>query len=153
MTRVETRHFDEVKKNSACVNRNLILFFLQSCMVCKTRKPLKKLEVGKPIISLGFITRVPVDLTGMSSRRHEDYKWILRTRYHLTKYIWAYPVTSNPADAVAENEVFAPWAKLNYSSLTMTKNFLPIHHLDSPHVAWNCNHKWSSKKSKILELY
>ena len=94
--------FDEVKRNYAWVNRNMVLFFLQTCPVCNTRKPLKQPKTGKPIISLGFLTRVQVDLIDMSSRPDADYKWILHARDHFTKYSWAYPLMSKKAEEVAE---------------------------------------------------
>ena len=94
--------FDKVKKNYAWVNRNMVLFFPQTCPVCNTRKPVKQPKAGKPIISLSFLTRVQVDLIDMSSRPDEDYKWSLHARDHFTKYSWAYPLTSKRADEVAE---------------------------------------------------
>ena len=100
--------FDEVKKNYSWINRKAVQMFLQTCPTCNTRQPLKKPKAGKPIISLGFLTRVQVDLIDMTSRPDEDYKWILHARDHFTKYSWAYPLTSKRADEVAEKltEIF-----------------------------------------------
>ena len=58
--------FDEVKNNYSWVNRNVQLF-LQTCPTCNTRQPLKKPKVGKLVISLGFLTRVQVDLIDMKT--------------------------------------------------------------------------------------
>ena len=55
-----------------------------------------------PTISLGFLTRVQVDLIDMSSQPDGDYKWILHARDHFSKFSWTFPLTSKRAAEVAE---------------------------------------------------
>ena len=94
--------FHEVKSNYAWINTNAVNLFLKTCCECNTRKSVKKPKAGKPIISLGFLTRVQVDLIDMTSHPDENFKWILHARDHFTKYSWTFPLTSKKADEVAE---------------------------------------------------
>ena len=69
-------------------------FSLQTCPVCKARKPQKQPEIGKPITSVGFLTRIQIDVVDMSSSPDEKYKWILYARDHFnTECSWAYPLS------------------------------------------------------------
>ena len=79
-----------------------IELFLQTCQGCQVRVPLKKPKSAKPIISLGFLTRVQADLIDMISRPDGEMKWILHVRDHSTKYSWTFPLTSKRAVEVAE---------------------------------------------------
>ena len=94
--------WDEAHKNYAWIRRESVEFFLQTCPDCSVRVPVKKAKATKPIISLGFLTRVQVDLIDMSSQPDGDYKWILHARDHFSKYSWIFPLTSKRAAEVAE---------------------------------------------------
>jgi hypothetical protein len=66
---------------------------------------MKKPPAGKPIISLGYMTRMQIDLIDMTSRPDHDYKWILHMRDHFSKFSWTHPLTSKRAAEVAEKLV------------------------------------------------
>ena len=63
----------EVHTNYFWVRYYIISLFLQTCTHCSLRKPLKNRPCGKPIISLGFLTRCQVDLVDMISRPDQDF--------------------------------------------------------------------------------
>ena len=50
--------WDEVKNNYAWIHRHIVQLFLDTCPDCIVRAPVKKAKATKPIISLGFLTRV-----------------------------------------------------------------------------------------------
>ena len=56
----------------------------------------------KPIVSIGYLTRLQMDLIDMRSIPDGEYKWILHAKDHFTKFCWAYPLKSNEAESVAE---------------------------------------------------
>uniref|UniRef100_A0A673CDC6 Gypsy retrotransposon integrase-like protein 1 n=1 Tax=Sphaeramia orbicularis TaxID=375764 RepID=A0A673CDC6_9TELE len=97
--------WDDVKKNYAFIPRVAVEIYLQTCLTCNTRQPVKQPKSAKPIFSLGFLTRVQVDLIDMTSRPDGDFKWILHARDHYSKFSWAFPLTSKRAAEVAEKLV------------------------------------------------
>ncbi|XP_030010460.1 KRAB-A domain-containing protein 2-like [Sphaeramia orbicularis] len=94
--------WDEIKSNYSWVRHDLVQLYLRTCRECSTRVPLKKPPAGRPIISLGFMTCMRIDLIDMTSRPDHDYKWILHMRDHFTKFSWTHPLTSKRASGVAE---------------------------------------------------
>ena len=60
--------WEEVTRNFAWIRYGIIQVFLKTCSSCAVRQTMKPPPTGKPIISLGFLTRVQVDLIDMSSR-------------------------------------------------------------------------------------
>ena len=94
----------EVKKSYAGIRFPLIGLYIEACTTCFTRKPLKKPIAGKPIISLGFLTRlrVQVDLIDMTSRPDNDFHYIMHARDHFSKFSWAYPLVNKTAAGVVE---------------------------------------------------
>ena len=109
----------EVHSNYSWVRYDAISLFLQTCTQCSLRKPLKNRPCGKPIISLGFLTRCQVDLIGMSSRPDQDFKWIFHMRDHFSKFSLAYPLVSKRASAelhAARNFVTAARPAARYFS-------------------------------------
>ena len=97
--------WDEVKKNYAGIRFDVIPLFLSTCKQCNERRPAKNPPSGRPMIALGFLTRVQMDLIDFSSRPDGDYRYILHVRDHFSKYSWAYPLTSKRASEVAEKIV------------------------------------------------
>ncbi|XP_046581445.1 KRAB-A domain-containing protein 2-like [Haliotis rubra] len=97
--------WDEIKANYSWIRHDLVKLFLSTCHECSTRIPLKKPASGKPIISLGFLTRVQIDLIDMTSRPDSDFKWILHMRDHFSKFSWTHPLTSKRSGEVAEKLV------------------------------------------------
>ena len=80
-----------------------IHIFISTCSACVLRAPPQKPPAGKPIISLGFLTRVQIDLIliDMSSRHDGEYRWILHMRDHYSKFSYTHPLTSKRASEVA----------------------------------------------------
>ena len=78
--------WDEVKKNYAGIRFDVIPLFLSTCKQCNERRPAKNPPSGRPMIALGFLTRVQMDLIDFSSRPDGDYRYILHVRDHFSKY-------------------------------------------------------------------
>jgi len=92
--------WDEISANYSWVPRVAVELFLQTCQHCSVCQPLKQPKTAQPIISLGFLTRVQIDLIDMSSKPDGDYKWILHARDHFSKFSWTFPLTSKRASEV-----------------------------------------------------
>jgi hypothetical protein len=102
--RVKTVH--EVNSHYSWVPRFAVEIYLKQCITCQTRKPLKQHIVAKPIVSLGVMTRLQIDLVDMRSRpdilKDEiTYNWILNCIDHFSKFSWAYPLQNKSANEVA----------------------------------------------------
>jgi hypothetical protein len=82
---------------------SVIDIFLQCCSSCQLRKFVKAPVVSTAIISVGFLTRLQIDLIDFRTRPDKDYKWILHCKDHYSKYSWCYPLTSKEAQGVANN--------------------------------------------------
>lgn len=54
-------------------------------------------------MSVGYLTRVQMDLIDMRSMRDGEFQWILHTKDHFSKFSWCYPLCSKEAEAVANN--------------------------------------------------
>jgi hypothetical protein len=99
--RDKMRH--ETAQHYYWIPSKIIDAFLPTCVSCQVRKPLKLHVVPTAIISLGFMTRLQIDLVDMRTRPDGELKWILHCRDHFTKYSWGYAVPSKEARHVAEN--------------------------------------------------
>ena len=99
-----------------------------TCKQCNERRPAKNPPSGRPMIALGFLTRVQMDLIDFSSRPDGDYRYILHVRDHFSKYSWAFPLTSKRASEVAEKivELFCTFGPAKFSSQTMAENSLHL---------------------------
>ncbi|CAF3869188.1 unnamed protein product [Rotaria sp. Silwood1] len=64
--------------------------FLQCCISCQVRKSIKNPVVSTAIISIGFMTRLQMDLIDLRTRPDKDFQWILHCRDHYSKYSWAF---------------------------------------------------------------
>ncbi|XP_070206542.1 KRAB-A domain-containing protein 2-like [Littorina saxatilis] len=95
--------WQELRSNYAWIRHDLVQLFLRTCQECATRATVNKPAVGKPIISLGFLTRVQMDLIDMRTRPDGDFSWIIHLRDHYSKFSWVHPMTSKRAVEVAEN--------------------------------------------------
>ncbi|CAF3230564.1 unnamed protein product [Rotaria sp. Silwood2] len=88
------------------IPRFAVEIFLKQCVPCQTRKPLKQHVITKPIISLGVMTRLQIDLIDMRTRPDVlnpdiSYNWILNCIDHFSKFTWAYPLKNKSAIDVA----------------------------------------------------
>ena len=57
--------WSEVQANYSWIRYDTISLYLKSCSQCSLRKPLKNRHCGKPIISIGFLSRVQIYLIDM----------------------------------------------------------------------------------------
>jgi hypothetical protein len=78
------------------------------CDTCQTRRSFPTTNSGKPIVSVGFLTRLEVDLIDMRSVSHDGYNFIMHCKDHFTKFSWLYALTSKEAIHVAKHlrEIF-----------------------------------------------
>ncbi|CAF3436338.1 unnamed protein product [Rotaria socialis] len=58
---------------------------------------------GKPIVSIGFLTRLQVDLIDMRSVSYDGFNFIMHAKDHFTKFTWLYALPSKEAIHVANN--------------------------------------------------
>jgi hypothetical protein len=96
----------ELNARYSWIPRFAVEIFIKQCAPCQTRKPLKQHVIAKPIISLGVMTRLQIDLIDMRTRPdtlNEDviYNWILNCIDHFSKFTWAYPLQNKSAVEVA----------------------------------------------------
>lgn len=96
----------ELTARSSWIPRFAVEIFLKQCVPCQIRKPLKQPVVSKPIISLGVMTRLQIDLIDMRTRPdqindHLTYNWILHCIDHYSKFCWAFPLEGKSANGVA----------------------------------------------------
>lgn len=77
--------------------------FLECCSSCQVRKSVKAPVISTAIISVGFLTRLQMDLIDLRTRPDKDYKWILHCKDHYSKYSWCYPLISKEAQGVANS--------------------------------------------------
>jgi len=73
------------------------------CDHCQSRRAFTKPPAGKPIISIGFLTRLQVDLIDMRSASYDGYNFIMHVKDHFTKFSWLYALKSKEAIHVANN--------------------------------------------------
>jgi transposase InsO family protein len=96
----------ELNSQYSWIPRFCIEIFLKQCVPCQTRKPLKYQLPSKPIISLGVMTRLQIDLIDMRTRPDKIsadivYCWILNCIDHFSKFSWAFPLKNKSANEVA----------------------------------------------------
>lgn len=95
----------EVAEHYYWIPSKIIDSFLPTCVSCQVRKPVKAHIIPNAIVSIGFLTRLQIDLIDMRTRPDGDLKWILHCRDHFTKYSWAFALKSKEAQEVAKNLV------------------------------------------------
>ena len=93
----------EINQHYYWLPSHVIDLFLQCCSSCQIRKSFKKPVVSTAIISVGFLTRLQMDLIDLRTRPDKDFQWILHCRDHYSKYSWAYPLRSKEADFIADH--------------------------------------------------
>ncbi|CAF0753868.1 unnamed protein product [Didymodactylos carnosus] len=96
----------EVNSHYSWVPKIVIEIYLKTCVACQVRKPLKHPAVSKPIISLGVMTRLQIDLIDVLTRpdivsRDIVYSWILHCIDHFSKFTFAYSLKNKLAVEVA----------------------------------------------------
>jgi len=73
------------------------------CDTCQTRRSFPTPISGKPVISIGFLTRLQVDLIDMRSVSYNGYNFIMHAKDHFTKFAWLYALPSKEAFHAANN--------------------------------------------------
>ncbi|CAF4418266.1 unnamed protein product, partial [Rotaria magnacalcarata] len=73
------------------------------CDTCQIRRSFPSPISGKPIVSIGFLTCLQVDLIDMRSVSYEGYNFIMHAKDHFTKFTWLYALPSKEAIHVANN--------------------------------------------------
>ncbi|CAF4153491.1 unnamed protein product [Rotaria sp. Silwood2] len=96
----------ELNSQYSWIPRFCVEIFLKQCLPCQTRKPLKQHVISKPIISLGVMARLQIDLIDMRTRPDRSspditYSWILNCIDHFSKFSWAFPLRNKSAKEVA----------------------------------------------------
>ncbi|CAF3830042.1 unnamed protein product [Rotaria sp. Silwood1] len=94
--------WSEVRRRFSCIPLETVRIFISLCDHCVTRKVFPKPIVGKPIVSVGFMTRIQMDLIDMRSVEHNGFKWIFHAKDHFSKFSWLRPLISKEAVNVAE---------------------------------------------------
>ncbi|CAF1100012.1 unnamed protein product, partial [Didymodactylos carnosus] len=92
----------EINSHYSWIPRFAVEIFLKGCVACQLRKPIKQHVASKPIISLGVMTRLQIDLVDMRTRPDTVsadvlYRWILNCVDHFSKYSWAFPLKNKSA--------------------------------------------------------
>lgn len=72
------------------------------CDSCQVRRSVPKVASAQPIISLGFMTRMQVDLIDMRSVSYEGFNYIMHAKDHFTKFSWLHALSSKEAKKVAD---------------------------------------------------
>ncbi|CAM4830056.1 unnamed protein product [Rotaria magnacalcarata] len=79
-----------------------VKLFISQCNVCLNKKNFLEPITVKPVVSIGYLTRLQIELIDMRNIQDGEYKWILHTMDHFTKFSWAYPLKSKEAKSVAD---------------------------------------------------
>jgi len=92
-----------VKSRFAGIPQQAVSIYINMCDICQTRRSFPKPISGKPIVSVGFLTRLQVDLIDMRSMEHNGFKFIMHVKDHFTKFSWLSALPSKEAVNVAAN--------------------------------------------------
>ncbi|CAF1498452.1 unnamed protein product [Adineta steineri] len=93
----------KIKRLYAGIPRQAICLYINMCDTCQTRRSFPTPISGKRIVSLGFLTRLQVDLIDMRSVSYNSYNFIMHAKDHFTKFSWLYALPSKEAINVANN--------------------------------------------------
>lgn len=73
------------------------------CDICQVRRSVPKPPCGKAIVSVGFMSRLQIDLIDMRSVCYGGMNFILHAKDHFTKFSWLFPLPSKEAKHVASH--------------------------------------------------
>lgn len=73
------------------------------CDICQVRRSVPKPLCGKAIVSVGFMSRLQVDLIDMRSVCYGGMNFILHAKDHFTKFSWLFALPSKEAKHVANH--------------------------------------------------
>ncbi|CAF1106999.1 unnamed protein product [Didymodactylos carnosus] len=94
----------EILAHYSWIPKIVVEIYLKYCISCQNQKPVKTPVVSKPILSLGVLTRLQIDMRTRPDCISSDvvYQWILRCTDHYSKYPWAYPLVDKSAGGAAK---------------------------------------------------
>ncbi|CAF4391972.1 unnamed protein product [Rotaria magnacalcarata] len=92
-----------IKRLYAGIPHQAVSIYISMCDTCQIRRSFPTPISGKPIVSIGFLTRLQVDLINMRSVSYEGYTFIMHSKDHFTKFTWLYALPSKEAIHVANN--------------------------------------------------
>ena len=95
----------EVAQHYFWIPSKIIGAFLNTCVPCQVRSPLKSHVIPTAIVSVGFMTRLQIDLIDMRTRPDGEFKWILHCRKHFSKYSLIYTIPNKETQYIAEHLV------------------------------------------------
>ena len=90
-----------MKQRYAGIPQQAVCIFIKMCDACQVRRSVSKPISGKPIVSIGFMTRMQVDLIDMRSVAYDGFNFIMHAKDHFTKFSWLCALPSKEAKNVA----------------------------------------------------
>ncbi|CAF1583895.1 unnamed protein product, partial [Didymodactylos carnosus] len=95
----------EIQANYNWTPHAFVDIFMKQGVECQIRKSIKTPVVSRPIISVGVMAKVQIDLVDMRSRpdavsNDVIYSWILHCKDHFSKYTWAVALKAKSAEEV-----------------------------------------------------
>ncbi|CAF3372080.1 unnamed protein product [Rotaria socialis] len=93
----------EIKRFYAGIPQQAVSIYINMCDTCQIRRSFPTPISGKPIVSIGFLTRLQVDLIDMRSVSYDGFNFIMHAKDHFTKFTWLYALPSKEAIHVANN--------------------------------------------------
>ncbi|CAF1383338.1 unnamed protein product [Adineta ricciae] len=94
--------WSEIKSQYSWIPYDVVIMFIKLCDACSNRQIFTKFPASKPIVSIGYLTRVQIHLIDMRCRPDGEYKWILHAKDHFSKFSRTYPLRTKEAEPVAE---------------------------------------------------
>jgi hypothetical protein len=92
----------EINQHYYWLPSQVIDLFLQCCSSCQVRKYIKT-PVSTAIVSVGFLTRLQIDLIDLRTRPDKEFQWILHCRDRYSKFSWGYSLKSKEAQFIADH--------------------------------------------------
>ncbi|CAG8622260.1 11722_t:CDS:2, partial [Racocetra persica] len=83
------------------IPQSFVKEFCGACKTCATHRFFPNSLAAKLIIASSFLSRMQVDLVGLTFQPVGEYKYICHVRDHFTRFSWARSLTSKSASEVA----------------------------------------------------
>ncbi|CAF3739911.1 unnamed protein product [Rotaria sordida] len=92
-----------IKRHYAGIPQQAVLININICDICQTRRSFSTITSGKPIVSIGFLTRLQVDLIDMRSTSYDGYNFIMHAKDNFSKFSWLYTLPLKEATHIVKN--------------------------------------------------
>ena len=79
-----------------------LLSYFCNVVSCQPRRTVKNPVISIAVISIGYLTRLRMDLIDLRTRPDKDFQWILRCRDRYSKYSWTFALNSKEAQFIAD---------------------------------------------------